>query len=402
MAKSKYKYEWYYGAHSCGHNGKKKIGGFSEEYRQGLADDYFNGLCDDCAKIAREKENEERNRIALSEAKEANLLELEGATKQVAWAITIRKDFIDRFAEASVVVDEMLEELRLKPIQLVHRIASLEAKMDKILKGFNEFIGKVDKASVYIDARWILKYNGVEFLETLYSFLQDRTIFTKEQEEQAATEAEVKKDAIIYPENYNGLDVEIQLKDEKIRVVSPKDEGIMRIVKSFEYRWYQRAWVKWLGVTTGSNEDRVVELSTHLLNAGYGVLCLEVERERILSGQYEPETDRWILRSSDDTVKVIWNGFSDELYDNAKRIRTAEWKKGAMRVNIGAWKEIEDFADINYFKISDKVKMMIREQQQRELTSKKSKVSQPKKVQRPDKLKQILESPADVLEDLKD
>lgn len=99
MAKNKYKQEKFKGTHSCGHEAKIIIGGYSDEYRAEQASLQFESPCYDCQeKEKQEKRAAEAERLA-KEAAENFLPELTGSPKQIQWAEQIRGEFIEFLAQ---------------------------------------------------------------------------------------------------------------------------------------------------------------------------------------------------------------------------------------------------------------------------------------------------------------
>ncbi|MFE7151463.1 hypothetical protein, partial [Heyndrickxia sporothermodurans] len=89
---------WYYGTFSCGHEGRVSIIGPTKD-RQWKADREFEGLCEDCYTKSREEAKERKRQEALRLAEEMELPELQGTAKQIAWAVTLRQETIERFEE---------------------------------------------------------------------------------------------------------------------------------------------------------------------------------------------------------------------------------------------------------------------------------------------------------------
>ena len=97
---------WYNGTFSCGHEGRVNVIGKIKD-RQWKIDRAFNNMCPECYQKWLQEEHERKNKEALEEAKEMDLPELTGTEKQVAWANTLRKNFID-------TVEKRIENLKEK------------------------------------------------------------------------------------------------------------------------------------------------------------------------------------------------------------------------------------------------------------------------------------------------
>lgn len=84
---------WFYGTYSCGHDGRVQIYGPIKQ-RQWKADREFEKLCPDCRAKEWDKEKERRFQEAVENARKMNLPALEGTPKQIAWAETLRHEFL--------------------------------------------------------------------------------------------------------------------------------------------------------------------------------------------------------------------------------------------------------------------------------------------------------------------
>jgi len=84
--------------HTCGHDEEHQL--FGKHSGFGGRDQKLEWLetqdCSACQKIARDKQHAEAN--AAAKAANAGLVELQGSVKQVAWAETIRAQFVSDLA----------------------------------------------------------------------------------------------------------------------------------------------------------------------------------------------------------------------------------------------------------------------------------------------------------------
>lgn len=88
----------YYGMYACGHEDAVDIYGPGKD-REWKREKEFSRPCPECRKKARQRERDEANKIAAEAAAKMGLPDLIGSEKQVAWAITIRNDFINSVNE---------------------------------------------------------------------------------------------------------------------------------------------------------------------------------------------------------------------------------------------------------------------------------------------------------------
>lgn len=85
--------------YSCGHKGTVVLFGKGSDRKRKLYWYQETAACPDCFKAQKEAERQAAKEKAYAEAKANNLPELIGTEKQVAWAITIRQDFINKFGK---------------------------------------------------------------------------------------------------------------------------------------------------------------------------------------------------------------------------------------------------------------------------------------------------------------
>lgn len=83
----------FYGTYSCGHDGEIQIYGPTKD-REWKAKYEFNRLCPECRELERQRQIEEKNKIAMDAAIQMGLPILTGTERQIAWATTIRYDHI--------------------------------------------------------------------------------------------------------------------------------------------------------------------------------------------------------------------------------------------------------------------------------------------------------------------
>ncbi|NCG67157.1 hypothetical protein GWJ21_04145 [Bacillus coagulans] len=128
---------WHEGVYACGHPGRVQIYGPVKD-RDWKEKKEFSKLCPECWK----KKLAEENQKAVETAKEMGLPELKGTEKQVAWANSIRLEFIE-------AIDEEVRELE--------RRNPNNKNLEKIKKEFDEtkkfMLENKTEAKYYIDHR---------------------------------------------------------------------------------------------------------------------------------------------------------------------------------------------------------------------------------------------------------
>lgn len=374
---------WYYGTYSCGHEGRVNIVGPTKD-RQWKADRYFSELCPECKEKERERETEE----AKKKAAELELPALKGSEKQVAWAYTLRQKFID-FLDSEEAEDGY-----------EYLLDYLECSLDELLKTKSYILETKTSAKWYIDTRFS-DYRSILLMEMDAAQNYDPV----KQQQEKELEKEIKAEATVLPENkITDTVAEFEVSDNVVRVYFEKNEDFRQLVKRKGYYWEKGAWNKNISETTGTAEERIAELGNILLNMGIPVRIYDPQvRENAINGVYEPECTRWVYGlTKSDKLAIKWDGYDDSLYREAKSLPGAKWNSGSMVVNVGHYKEVEDFAYANGFKFTKFARKKIEEHIQ---TLEKAEVVKPAPAKtEPDArgLKGILESDRAVLPDLMD
>lgn len=136
---------WYYGTYSCGHEGRVNIVGPQKD-RPWKIEHEFKKLCPDCYQKKLAKERAEKAEMAEKEAKEMELPELSGSEKQIAWANTLRMDFINFVKDKA----ESEEAKKMKGYSDENR--------DEVLQALDNFVRANTEAKYWIDNRFSVNY----------------------------------------------------------------------------------------------------------------------------------------------------------------------------------------------------------------------------------------------------
>lgn len=140
-----------------------------------------------------------------------------------------------------------------------------------------------------------------------------------------------------------------------VRALFPeKREDFKAVVKSLGYEWSNPYWER--AVPTEVLTDRSAELGHKLLLTGF---CVQVHnatiKEKVIAANYEPEHYRRI-GVGDHTPWVGWFQIrwprSEDLFDHAAKITCSKWSSGAMYVPIEGFREVQDFAEMHSFWLS--------------------------------------------------
>lgn len=365
---------WYYGAFSCGCEGRVNVIGPIKD-RQWKVDRKFEGLCEKCYAKKLESDREKANAEALKKSKEMELPELEGTEKQVAWANTLRQKMIEKFDEERKVFIKLNKETET---------------LDKVL---DHLLLNKTKASFYIDRRGS---SVLSIIEKYKDEVDENIIEAKK------VEKEIINEGAIFPENvkFKGI-VEIRVTEDKIEIYYEKNETFRKLVKSLNYNW-NGCWERKITETTGSYIDRAAEVGNKLLNEGFVISIQDEEiRTKAINGDYEKECHRWIYRRiNTNKLAICWNEMNDSLYRASKRLPGARWDKGSMLVDVTRYKEVEEFAGMYGFKFSKMARELI-EQYIEEFKNVNTIIPvQVKDDIKKDGLNDILNSSREILEDL--
>lgn len=383
---------WHYGTFGCGCEGRVNITGPTKN-RQWIADRKFEGLCPECWEEHLKEERERKNKEAAEKAKEMELPDLKGTEKQVAWANTLRQNFIEK-------IDKFIEEFKededeweyYKEKYNLERLENIE----DIIIVRNYVLENIKDAKEYIDERY-------DFLRILSNEVKN-ACKTNEEIEDEKIYNDIKLESTVFPEDaITNVATEIIVKKDEIQVKFEKNDNFIDIVKSLNFSW-EGIWKRDINYLTGSSKDRAAELGNKLLNAGFPICILDEEtRNNAINGVFEPECDRWInVRGSDDYkgwLSIRWYDKSN-LYDKARKLPGSKWSNPSVVVRIEHYKEVEEFAELYNFKFSNAALETINEYKE---SLKEVKIVDPTKVEKEkpkDGLKEILNSSTEILDDL--
>lgn len=341
--------------------------------------------CDECKEKARQAEREEANVKAAESAKEFELPELTGSEKQVAWANTIRVGY---YTEYSKVVDGYTKLTKEQ-----------QTKCNEEFERFNKIVdyafSNKNSASFWIEHR------GVN-IRTIVRELESEALKSEEKEEAQ----EVVSEYAIKPESpVTDSVAEIKYTNDVLKVSFPaKNEALISACKAVGMKWNKAnlVWERKLSEMSGTT-DRIIEIGYKLLKAGIPVAIADEEiRKKAVAGEYKEECLLWVMNGPDDKLRISWG--DGDWYEKSKRISGAKWssEKRNMMVPVSSFEEIRDFSECNNFGITTLAKEKMDEYEAELDKVKQVTVSEHVKVEKPDKLKEILESSGDIPSDLLD
>ena len=160
---------------------------------------------------------------------------------------------------------------------------------------------------------------------------------------------------------HNGI-VEIVKNNNRIVLQYEKNSDFIDLVKANKYQW-DGTWYRNLTETIGDFSDRAAEIGNKLLKNGF---CICIHDKDILKkavdGKYKHEYTKWIYSRKDTTLLSIkWEGKSDKIYKDARKIKTSkwDWDTSSVIVDVSHYKEVEVFAEKNGFRFTNAAKIKI-------------------------------------------
>lgn len=409
---------------SCGHTATIELYGKEKDRQRKIAWYEENGLCPDCYRKQQEEEKKAAAEKAAAEAASFGLPELVGSPKQIAWADKIRVGIVNTIADCNQQLLKSGEDAKnsgkgpevladidtdLRLVDAFSQVISAEKSASKIIdwsqKTTNVFkLVLIHKTSVEKDIKsgktvpedLDVEFGGffVEALKLLYS--------PKHVSEAVKEEASV---TLVPEDKKSDTMVSVKYTDDMVTVESPKDSTVIKAVKAAGFSWDGYVWKMNIGITTGKASDRAADIANKLLNAGLQVSVPASIRDAAVSGTFTPRCTRWVFgRSGDsDHVYVSW-GRDEDMYYKVKSLAGAKWIHDLhyVRVPASSADEIDDFAAINGFQISPGAAKILDGYRKSVQIVVPEEMHEEKPKDENEKLKSILNSSREVIEDLKD
>lgn len=377
----------YHGTHVCGHEGIACVIGPIKD-RQWKIDKYFERKCPDCEQQEREQKIKKENYEARKKSEEMELPQLTGTEKQIAWANTLRLQFVELETMYSSIKQEI--SWYLYENNMDASIVS-NVKDDMIFLVKDKIISEQKTSSFWINHRCDIKK---EFIKQIISYAT--RVYIPE---------EVIKETIIEPESVNHLGyVEIIADEDKVSAKYEKDYDFINIVRSLGYKWSGTVWERCITSTSGSSFDRAAELGNKLLIYGFRVMIQDQDiRNAAINATFETETDRWIIAPNnyDKYVQAICNDDRD-LTSKLLHITHSRLKQGRLLLPLSSYEEIEEVCEIHKFKVTKKAQQRIDTYKANEESAEIARITIQKEHTKSSYLEDILKSGDDVLYDLKD
>lgn len=309
---------------------------------------------------------------------------LSGTEKQIAWANKIREDLTKNVLK--YIAHDYSHKINCTPyLELMQKV--------------ERFVLSKRQATFWIEKRNMDFYKFRELIE--------KTGYIEDEQKDVSIAKETKEEATVYPKQQTTKVVAEIVFDEatnRVRVFSDRDETVIKVVKDLRYKWGGVSWYYTTEPYKHDSVDRMVEVGNKLLLAGVPVLIWDKDiRQKAINGVFEDEHPYWVVQYGDN-LKLIWCGKNNKLYNAAKRLPQSTWKNGGMIIPPKYYNEVRDFADINGFKISAGAETLMSEKEAEEKHINRVEIKEhiAVPIQKKGKLKDILDSSRDVIDDLID
>jgi hypothetical protein len=350
--KSMAKYDVIY---NCGHAGRVDLIGKVKERERKIKWMESSGICPECWEAEKKRQHEAEAQKAAAEADELGLPDLEGTEKQIAWALTLRKEWISKIEKNIAMAEKKIENGVVDAEKGKKVLAGIREEME------NRLIAETS-ARYWIDNR---DQDINRFLDhaTQKALAPTPTPVPEEIKKQALEEMVIRPAVQV-----SNLVAEISHDNARITVKFPeRSDKFREIVKGLGYEWVVNSWLKKISTTNGPAQERATELGVNLLAAGFAVRVHTDElHKKILASEYEAEATRWIMKNTNKETGAVcfiikWKR-EEDFFRVAKKLPGARWERGeGMKVPKEAFRELLDFAGIYDFKLSPGARELVEE-----------------------------------------
>lgn len=276
-------------------------------------------ICDHCLKKQRDEEN------AAAAESNKGMAALAGTDKQIAWAETIRKQFIDS-------LDRIISLIRSGDATDTHVSAFAFGIRDVVsrfstpddISAFAEklkivLLGK-DKASWWIDSRsFNLAYVATRLIDQIAAL--DSKPNDDIAAELKALELQAMDEATVRPVNTKtAIVAEIHFDDKRVTVHTAEYVSEAHTIlqsAGYQYGVNTKRWVLTAGPTMGNLADRAADIGNRLLVAGVPVAILDEDVRRMaIDGDFDHLWPRWVAGVKDDAEKR----YVDLIFENDRNL----------------------------------------------------------------------------------
>jgi hypothetical protein len=345
--------------YSCGHTDVIQLYGKTSERESYLEWARENKLCPDCYQAARQQVREVAVAQAAQENAEFGLPSLKGTDKQITWAETIRKEKAPLITAAVNCYDTKIKQAEEDP-SIAERMTLAFQKdgFDDIDHAFSCAREAANAILGETSAHWWIDHRDDNIGQLLVNKAKE-IANTCRDSTPAALDA--KAEATVRPESpVTETVAEIQILEKAIEIIFPEKRDDFREIVRFKlgYSWdkIKSRWTRTLSLKSGSVTDRAAELGNKLLAAGFPVRIFDESiRTRAISGTYEPECHRWIMKRTANQY-AGWFSISwprdEDFFKAAKKLPGSKYDKPDVVVPPEQFEQVLDFAEIYGFKLS--------------------------------------------------
>lgn len=339
----RYSYEITY---ACGHTGEVEFYG-KERDCEWRAEQEAKKICPDCVEEEKKKETAQ----AKAWAKEKGLPDLEGTEKQIAWAEVIRKRLFEDLEECKKKDQEEIEKLKTNPSEKLRK-EWIENEIECLnirLQAADEIKEKWTKQSQ--SRLWIDGRNTTANWEVMSLC---RPIRKRRKED---------LESKVY-ENSGAEDVEIRLytepKKEEVKIVSDFNAKKNQILKRMGFKFSARGeyWYRYPSPAMPTLSDIAATTANELVKAGFIVRVFDHDVMNLLDTEsFKPFNPRELTCTEYMFVLQV----DDELKETALSLPGAREIKGKISIPAKYRAEVDDFAHVYGFAISEEAQALIDE-----------------------------------------
>lgn len=330
---------WYTINHCCGHTSEVQLYGPGKN-REWRISQMEQELCPECQAAEYARKSAE----AAEKAKEMELPQLTGSKKQIAWAETIRMDFVKEYEEEHV---NDIINVNVAPRKWENHSVS----------EYVEDVLKQTSAEWWIDKRGRL-WDSFSVRSAMES-LADKAA-------EAAPQA-TQEEMMLRPDEQTQGDIITITSDDRnvIAQCERRNDNFKNVVSALKYKRdimeNHNIWVLPINATTGSAADRMAELGSKLLAAGFPLYVADsAVRSKIIAGDYEPMYQRWVARDG-DMLAIRWEHGNDNIYNAAKSLPAARWDRDLQAIVVSPkyYKRLGDFISAYGFRVTPKAQALM-------------------------------------------
>lgn len=195
---------------------------------------------------------------------------------------------------------------------------------------------------------------------------------------------------------------EIRTINNWIRISGAYDKGITPLVKEKKFFWKIDSWAREINEMSGDIKDRAAEIAGILLENGVSVALYDEEiKEKCINGTWEIEWERWI--SHDVSELHIWCE-DYKILEKAGYILGSKKRRNKpyMTIPISSYEEVLEFAETYDFRFTTGALREIEKYKNSVIVVDNVRTKKRNYKDDSEKIKHIMDSSFEVLEDLKD